>query len=328
MTAADVEATVVIPTYNRKSAIVQTLGALARNDDRLHSWEAVVVDDGSSDGTDAAVERWAKRHGAPIRFIRQVNSGPAVARNRGAAAATGRTLIFIDNDILVEPDFVAKHLETLAANPGCWVVGRVVHPPELLRTPFGRYRNSLWEQFHEAHGDRGIAETAGITAANLSLPSDDFRRLGGFDEDFTIASSEDWELGLRARQHGIRVLYRPDIKVVHNDWADTLERFCRRQMMYSVSDVLLWRKYGAASPRARLVLDNGPVVWSSDLPTTIAKKLIKSLLATGLGRVVLAINSYLAERLAPDSRWNRRSYDLAVGIAIFRGVRKGLKRYR
>src|SRR5262249_35515739 len=200
-------------------------------------------DDGSTEDLKAVVTQSVDSTGAPVRFLRQENAGPAAARNRGAAAATGETLIFIDNDILVEPHFVRKHLARLAWNPGCWLMGRIVHPPELRRTPFGRYRDSVWEAFHNGNASSAVRETSGITAANLSLPAGDFQRLGGFDESFSIASCEDFELGIRARRAGIRVLYDPEIVVKHNDWAVSLERFCERQRMYSISDVLFWRKY-------------------------------------------------------------------------------------
>lgn len=321
------DATIVIPTFNRCDALLETLTALARMDYPADRWEAIIVDDGSTDDSAAAVQEFAERTGAPLRCFNQKNAGPAAARNRGAAGAQGEYLVFIDNDIIVEPDFLRAHLQTLRSNPGCWVVGRVVHPPRLRSTPFGRYRDSVWEAFHKSHGEAGVAETTGMTAANLSLPAEDIRFLGGFDEDFTIASSEDWDLGMRARQSGLRVLYNPDIVVLHNDWAISLERFCERQKLYSTSDVLLWRKYGEASPRASLVRENAPVDWGKDALPLILKKAVKRALATGLGRRLVMFVCYLTERRAPDSTLNRRAYETAVGIAIFRGVREGLKRY-
>jgi len=219
------------------------------------------------------------------------------------------------------------HLESLVVNPGCWVVGRVVHPPELRSTPFGRYRDQSWEAFHRSHPESGIQPTRGITAANLSLPAEDFHRLGGFDESFTIASCEDSELGLRARMAGITVLYNPAIVVVHNDWAVSLDRFCRRQQLYGISDVLLWRKYGDRSPRTRLVRQNLPIDLSEDSVRLAGKKALRRLASSGPGRWALRANCRLAERMAPDSPWNRKSYEAMVGTAIFQGVREGLKRY-
>jgi hypothetical protein len=123
------------------------------------------------------------------------------------------------------------------------------------------------------------------------------------------------------------VLYDPRNAVVHNDWAVSLDLFCERQRVNSVSDVLLWRKYGERSWRARLVRESSPVRWASDPPRLILKKMVKCVLATNPGRTALRTACTLAERVAPDTRWNRRAYELAVGISIFLGVREGLVRY-
>jgi hypothetical protein len=163
-----------------------------------------------------------------------------------------------------------------------------------------------------------------MTAANLALPASDFARLGGFDEGFSIASCEDWDLAWRARMTGIRVLYDPCNVAVHNDWAVSLEQFCERQRLYSISDVLLWRKYGEQSPRARLVRENSPVRWTADSPRLILKKMVKRLLATKPGRTTVRLACAVGERMAPDTWWTRRAYQLAVGSAIFKGVREGL----
>jgi GT2 family glycosyltransferase len=321
------DATIVIPTYNRKDAIIETLRCLSRLQYPSALWETIVVDDGSTDGSQEAVTKFARSSGLRIRLFEQINSGPAVARNRGAHEAQGDVLIFIDNDIHVEPGFVKDHLDTLAGNPGCWVIGRVVHPAELRRTPFGRYRDDVWEDFHREYGTDQVRETPGITAANLALPASDFKRLGGFDESFSIASCEDWELGLRARLDGIKIVYNPHIVVVHDDWATTLDRFCERQRLYSISDVLLWKKYGDNSPRARLVNENSPIALRTDRPGIAFKKAAKQVLGSRMGLKALRVGCALAESVVPDTALSRKAYNLAIGCAINRGVREGLKRY-
>jgi glycosyltransferase involved in cell wall biosynthesis len=321
------DASIIIPTYNRKDALLETLKTLVQVDYPAGAWEAVVFDDGSTDGTDEAIQKWIDETKAPVRFFKQQNAGPARARNRGAEEARGDFLIFIDNDILVKPDFIRQHVETLKSNPGCWVVGRVVHPPQLRDTPFGRYRDDVWEQFHQSHATENIVETNGITAANLSLPKKDFGTIGNFDESFTIASCEDWELGMRARIAGIKALYHPGIVTLHNDWAVDLRKFCERQRLYSISDVLLWRKYGEASPRVRMIQENSPVVFGKDSMRLIAKKIVKSALATKQGQGFVFAACRFAEKFLPDSRLNRKVFETAIGTAIFRGVREGLKRY-
>ena len=321
------DATIVIPTYERAGTLLQTLSALAEVDYPGGRWEVVIVDDGSRPGTLARIADWMASSTVRVRLVQQAHRGPAAARNRGAREATGTVLIFLDNDCLVPPDFVGRHLQGLRTTPGCWVVGRIVHPQELRKTPFGRYRDDCWEAFHRSHPEGMVSETGGMTAANLALPAADFARLGGFDERFSIASCEDWDLAWRARAAGIRILYDPCNTAVHNDWAVSLEQFCERQRLYSISDVLLWRKYGERSPRARLVSENSPVRWPGDRPRLVFKKMVKRLLVTPPGKRVVRLANRIAEGVAPDSRWNRSLYELAVGIAIFEGVREGLSRY-
>lgn len=322
-----IDTTVVIPTYERVAVLLETLRALSKVRYPRGRWEAVVVDDGSGHETLATISGWIKEAGAPVRLLRQAHRGPAAARNLGAREAAGDVLIFLDNDCLVPLEFIERHLHVLKTNPGSWVVGRLVHAQALRSTPFGRYRDDCWEAFHRSHPEGLVSKTAGMTAANLALPAADFARLGGFDEGFSIASCEDWDLAWRARAAGIRVLYDPCNVALHNDWAVGLDQFCERQRLYSISDVLLWRKYGEQSPRARLVRENSPVRWTADSLRLILKKMVKRLLTTAPGRVAVRLACSAGERVAPDTWWNRRAYELAVGSAIFKGVREGLVRY-
>ncbi|SRR6266545_959693 len=92
---------VVIPAFNEARYLGRCLFALERQTAPPH--EVIVVDDGSSDGT-AAV---ARRHGS-VRVFRQRHRGPAVARNRGAAVATGEILVFVDADEIVTEPFLER----------------------------------------------------------------------------------------------------------------------------------------------------------------------------------------------------------------------------
>jgi GT2 family glycosyltransferase len=317
------DATVVIPTFERAPALLETLDALAANDDTAPRWETIVVDDGSRAESIRSVSEWIARSKRRIRLLQQEHRGPAAARNLGAQAASGRFLIFIDNDILVRPDFIRRHVDALLEHPGAWIVGRIANVPELRQTPFGRYRDEIGEAFHRSRPSDAVSEIAGMTAANLSMPAADFAKLGGFDARFPIASCEDLELSLRGRAMGIRVLYDPRIVGIHNDWAVDLDRFCERQRLYSVADVALWRKYGTASPRAELIRRNQPIQWTQDSIGLIAKKCVKCVLASPPGIAAVRALCALGERIAPDSYVSTRAYDIAVAIAIFRGVRQG-----
>lgn len=96
---------VIVPLYNKQAHIAATLASVA--DQTYAPFEVIVVDDGSTDDS-ASMVIAAKLPG--LRIVAQANAGPALARNRGIAEATGDWIAFLDADDLWLPD----HLETLA----------------------------------------------------------------------------------------------------------------------------------------------------------------------------------------------------------------------
>ena len=116
-----------------------------------------------------------------LSLVHETISGAAATRNAGAKKATGEYLLFLDNDILTEPDFLNRHLNTLKLNPNSWVTGAVVNLPEQKHSAFGRYRQTL---FPIPAADEPAREISGISAQNFSLPRRQFEQLGGFDVNF------------------------------------------------------------------------------------------------------------------------------------------------
>src|SRR5262249_1563501 len=172
---------VVIPTHNRSDALAKTLLKLSEQQ-FTESWELIVVNNRCDDDTDEVVRR--RHFPAPLRLIHEEKPGVAAARNAGIAVARGRHIILLDNDILVEPDFLRRHYDLLLANPGCWIMGQVVNLPEQGATPFGKYRQSLYGYIpRESAG----GEAYWLAGSNISLPRSDWERLGGFDERFSGA---------------------------------------------------------------------------------------------------------------------------------------------
>lgn len=106
---------IIIPTYNRRPILEKCLTALEQQplpaNTAVDGYEVVVVDDGSTDGTVA----WLQQTAAfpHVRLVEQDHQGPAAARNLGIASAKGDTIIFIDSDLVVTPDFLRAHSETL-----------------------------------------------------------------------------------------------------------------------------------------------------------------------------------------------------------------------
>ncbi len=107
--------TVVIPTFNRASALPTVLESVLNQ--RFDDFEVVVVDDGSSDDTSEVVKGSADPR---VQYVRQENAGGCAARNAGAAHACGRFLVFLDDDDSVLPGWL-EALATASDAPDCAV---------------------------------------------------------------------------------------------------------------------------------------------------------------------------------------------------------------
>jgi len=107
---------VVVPSYNRGHVIAETLESIfAQTYPRL---EIIVVDDGSTDNTTEALERYRGR----VNAIRQVNQGLAAARNTGLGASTGTYVAWLDSDDLWNPSKIALQVAFMQAHPAHAVV--------------------------------------------------------------------------------------------------------------------------------------------------------------------------------------------------------------
>ncbi len=177
---------VIIPTYNRASwvteAVVSVLAQTCRD------FELLVVDDGSTDGTLAALARC----GGEIRVLRSPRRrGVSAARNLGIAAARGEWLAFLDSDDLWLPEKLARQMAFMEAHPGLllsqteeiWVRRGVrVNPPLTHRKEGGRiFLRSL--------------ERCLVSPSAVLLHRRLFKDHGGFDED--LPAAEDYDLWLR-----------------------------------------------------------------------------------------------------------------------------------
>jgi len=311
---------VVIPTHNRADALDLTLSHLSKQQ-LAASWEVVVVNNRSTDNTDDIVK--SRSFPVPLRLVHETKPGAAAARNAGAREATGQYLLFMDNDILAKPNYLESHLKALSNHPQCWIVGQVVNLPEQEKTPFGRFRKSLFPFFPP---EQPPFETDAITTQCLSLPRPDFEALAGFDESFFVASGEDRELLMRANAaRGTRLILDPSIIVLHNDWAGTtIEDFCRRNRLYTQTEPLFWHKYGDAYPRQELVKQNSPPNWNSDSFVLILRKKLKQLVGSSVGQLALFAACAAFERTWPWPPVLWRLYRYAAAGAIYRGFQEGL----
>jgi glycosyltransferase involved in cell wall biosynthesis len=198
-----VKISVVIPTFNKVHLLERTLAALVgQHLPEGTDWEIVVVDDGSSDGTAAFLAGFAQEAPVPVTVVDPGgNVGRARARNRGASAARGRWILFLDDDIVAPPELVRAHLDLLEGDPGTGTIGYAVTDPELIDGPHFHYLDS-----------RGVAKLSPgpapgrfFVTQNAAVPREAFLAIGGFDEEFSSYGFEDMEVAFRLEDEaGIR----------------------------------------------------------------------------------------------------------------------------
>lgn len=216
MTGPDLS--VIIPTCNRREILLKTLAAYKAQSARSRILEVLVLDDGSTDGTQEAVSEFSARGELPLRYFHLAHRGQAAARNQGIRAAKGKLILFGDDDILPGPNLVAEHLiwHDKHPQPSIGVLGLVEWSPEVKPTPFMNWlgKEGLFEfAWLKAGEEAGFGR---FYSCNLSLKIDFLRESGIFDEEFKSYGFEDTELGYRLEKKGLKLLYNPGAVGYHH----------------------------------------------------------------------------------------------------------------
>lgn len=124
--------TVIICTYNRANNLPRCLGALARQEGTEGmTWEVLVVDNNSSDGTPAMVDRLAKELPINIRYARETQQGLNYARNTGIRESKGTYFSYVDDDIEVSPIWLSSLYRCFVDNDADAVGGRIHLDPSI-----------------------------------------------------------------------------------------------------------------------------------------------------------------------------------------------------
>jgi len=199
----------IVPAYNRAPFLTETLNTIMSQTEPPD--EIIVVDDGSTDDTATVVKAFSP----DVHYMRISNSGAPVARNVGAAQASGDWLWFCDSDDLWRPQYLARVRDILDAHPqpkfvfgnfhlvkdGAWAV-----PAKFDDAPPG-----FWDGAPSARSDSWIipAPLYGkllafqpVFHSTLVVSRALFDAIGGYDPSFARAGSEDFEFVLRCAGHG------------------------------------------------------------------------------------------------------------------------------
>jgi glycosyltransferase involved in cell wall biosynthesis len=196
---------VVIPLHNGGEAFLRCIACLAANQPQPH--QVIVVSDGCTDDA----WRHAQTAGAEV-VHHETTRGPAAARNTGARKAETDLILFLDADVAVPPDLIARVQAFFKAHPRVDALfGSYDHSPDKAGF-WSQYRNLFHHWVHQ----NAMSEARSFWAGCGAVRKEAFQRVKGFDSQrYPQPSIEDIDLGLRLKEQGFTIRLDKTLQVQH-----------------------------------------------------------------------------------------------------------------
>jgi glycosyltransferase involved in cell wall biosynthesis len=311
---------VIIPTYNRRQWLEEILASLAVQSLPFDRFEVIVVDDGSQDETRQVAQQVFPFR---LRYFYQTNQGDAAARNLGATQSQAEFLVFFDDDIILEKDFLVHLLAAHENQPQRIIVGT----------------DTLWvEETNPMAGGavppRPAPGTllveplpfAEVCSNNMSIRREAYFAVGMM-EGLDFPGSSIWcdvDFTYRAAQKNFEFLRSRQALCWHRDYvAKSFENRKKRMREVAYRAVVLFQKYPELVHHLPMFEDKIPVDWKHDGFALIVRKGLRRVMAL---KVVLGLLEQVWGRVRTGSdRFGEVLGRWIVGGYIFRGYREGLR---
>jgi glucosyl-dolichyl phosphate glucuronosyltransferase len=224
--------TVVLCTYNRCESLAKALKSLAAS--KLPTsvrWETLVVDNNSTDKTHEVVNEYCIRFPGRFRYLSEPQQGKSYALNRGIRESTADVLAFTDDDVIVEPSWLANLTSPLVTENWAGVGGKTLPqsdftPPNWLglRRPYVYGPLGIFDL-----GDTPCELTESPFGNNMAYRREVFEKHGYFRTEFgprpgNEIRSEDTELGRRILSAGEHLWYEPTAVIYHSVPSNRLQK--------------------------------------------------------------------------------------------------------
>ena len=197
----------IVPVYNAEKYLAGAIESILKQD--YESTEIVVVDDGSTDGTEVVAARYGKR----LRYLRQANAGPGAARNQGINAAVGEFLAFLDADDLWHAEKLSRQMARFRARPELSYC--VTHVQNF-------WISELREEEEQFREHRISKPLPGYVTSTLLARREFFDAVGPFNTAIKHADDTDWFL--RAQERGGVMELLPDVLLYRRLHTSNLSR--------------------------------------------------------------------------------------------------------
>lgn len=224
---------IIIPTMNKAQRLYMTLLSLCDSTYNKENYEVIVIDDGSDDNTDKVVTKFIEDGRMLLKYCFQQNRGRAAARNRGIGMAAGELVIFLDDDRIVTPDFIAAHVNhyTDSHDDRFVVLGKRMNiylsdfekKFSQILSAYEKNTQSLlkyarteyyWKKISQAQLMYEIKWIM-FTTGNASVKRKYLTECGMFNESFQGWGMEDTELGYKLWNIGLDMVMDDEITNYH-----------------------------------------------------------------------------------------------------------------
>lgn len=312
---------IIIPTYKRPSILQETILAILELYPN-EKFEIIIVNDDSEmpleiDFSDDRVD-----------LLQNHAKGAASARNFGVKHSTKDNLLFIDDDIVITEGHLENHLSALDRFPKGIVTANRKERSDLVdllnQTPFGRYKykhDYIWhEGFKKEKIDSRYSYIDGAATFSCSMNKSIFDALGGFDEKFPYAGSEDYDLFERAKKQGHRLIFDTENICYHNEpYNAEMSVWMNRHYKGVASFLLLCEKHPELKESSRYHLYQP--ISSRDRFSAMLFKVKAGFLGTLFGRWFIEAIIWLAERSNLPDRLMARLYNARFISAVKKGFK-------
>ena len=315
---------IITPTYNRADSLSRSLAALAHQTYPVARYEVVVVDDGSSDHTEQVCTACTA---IAVRYVLQDHAGGTQAKNTGAVAARGALLIFLDDDITTEPQFIESLVKEQLAHAPLIVMGslyQMTANKSLLRAS---------PQQSPPEGAHDVTDEASLTVpftqclgGCFSIWRSDFLELGKLQDPAPgfWPNWEDVDLGYRAHLRGFQFRRSRQAIAYHWDHSyDSLDVICRRSWLAGRSAVHLFQRHPGLRDQLPMFREKEPLTWGKDSVKLLLNKGVRRMLWMSPSVFVMRKLAQILEKHQPNTYILVLLYRWIISAHIYKGYQEG-----